>query len=186
MARLAWLLLCTQLAACIAYREPEVPAEPASAAPASLGVARLAEPLPGAHGNLSAGERKEFLGRLQEDLAGTGLFERVVLGVDVPADVVVVAEYEQRRCSAETLATIVTIGIVPSPGCYISGYVLTLTGPALPGGSVHVGNRSEPLALWGWVAGPMRLLPGWSAELPRTEEAAALRAAILLAIASRE
>ena len=74
---------------------------------------------------------------------------------------------------------------MPSSSCYISGYVLSLTGPALPGGSVHVGNRSEPLALWGWVAGPMRLFPGWSADLPRTEEAQALRAAILLAIAGQ-
>ena len=62
-----------------------------------------------------------------------------------------------------------------------SGYRMTLSGGRLPR-DIAVDNRSTPLALWGWVAGPISLLPGWSSSLPEEQERQNLRVAIQNAV----
>lgn len=181
--RFACIVLCAALLACKAYRVPSIP-DPPETPPPRLGVARIAPVKSPPDGPLSAEDRGAFTTRLHEDLVATGLFERVLLDAQAAADVVVTATYGERDCLSEPLVTVVTLGIVPYPGCYESGYRLTLAGPALPHGAVTVDNLSSPTALLGWVAGPISLLPGWQASLPRTEEGEALRGAILAAIAA--
>jgi hypothetical protein len=58
-------------------------------------------------------------------------------------------------------------------------------GDEIAPGDVAVDNRSRPLALWGWVAGPLGLLPGWSFRLPTEQERESLRFSIRSAIAER-
>lgn len=183
MSRFACIVLCAALLSCKAYRVPAVPEHPALEPVPSLGVARIGPLVVGAYA-ISAEDRGEFIHRLHEDLVATGLFTRVVLDATAPADVLVSAQYVERNCFTEPMVTVVTLGLVPYPGCYQSGYRLTLTGKALPRGAVVVDNQDKPTALLGWVAGPVSLLPGWSSSIPRAEEGEALRAAILAAIAT--
>jgi hypothetical protein len=144
-----------------------------------FGVARLAPPE--SPDWVQQREREEFLTRLQEDLASTGVFEAVVRGDDVPADVVVASQFSRRYCFSEPLIAAVTFGIIPHPSCYYSGYLLTIRGDVVPNGAIVVDSRSQPGRLLGWIAGPLSLLPGWSASLPRKEEVQVLRAALLSA-----
>lgn len=183
MARLACIVLCAAaLASCKAFRAPAVPEHPTAPPAMTLGVVRIGPPSSPGDGEVTTRDRGEFLFRLQEDLKATGLFERVVMDTTVPADVVVVAEYAPRSCYAEPVVTVATLGLVPYPDCYYSGYRLTMSGAELPNGHVVVDNRSRPVVLIGWVSGPLSLFPGWESSLPRAQEAEALRAAILLAI----
>jgi hypothetical protein len=183
VSRFACILLCAALLGCKAFRMPAIPEHPAGEAAPSLGAARIGPVSGGASGVVSAEDRGEFVGRLREDLVATGLFTRVLLDPSVPADVIVGATYDGRNCLAHNFMMVVTLGIVPDLSCYQSGYQLTLTGAALPHGRIEVDNRSRPITMIGWVAGPVSLLPGWSSSIPRAEEGEALRAAILAAIA---
>jgi len=182
--RFACILLCAALFSCKAYRVPSVPDHPATETPPSLGVARISPVSGGAYGVVSAEDRGAFVTRLREDLVATGLFSRVLLDASVPADVIVDTTYESRNCFGHSFIAVLTLGLVPDPSCYRSGYRLTLTGGALPGGEVSVDNQSQPTTLVGWLVGPVTLLPGWSSSIPRVEEGEALRGAILAAIAN--
>lgn len=184
MSRLACIVLCATLLACKAYRMPPIPEHPPMDAPPSLGVARIGPVSGGAYGVVPAKERGEFVSRLHEDLVATGLFTRVLLDSRVPADVIVDSTYDTRRCFGHPFIAVTTLGIVPDPSCYRSGYQLTLTGSALPGGAVFVDNQSQPTTLIGLLVGPVSLLPGWSSSIPRAAEGEALRAAIIAAIAA--
>jgi hypothetical protein len=186
VTRFACILLCVTLVGCKAFRLPPVPDHPASAAASSLGVARIGWVRSDDGGTPPPQHRGEFLTRLRDDLMATRLFTRVVLDASAPADVVVDATYDTRSCSMNSLMMVLTLGLVPDVGCYRSGYQLTLTGNALPRGPIVVDNRSQPVLLIGWIAGPTSLLPGWSSSLPRAEEGEALRAAILAAIATAD
>lgn len=42
-----------------------------------------------------------------------------------------------------------------------------------------IDQRSQSVRLWGWIAGPVSLLPGWSSSIPRDAEVQVLRAALL-------
>lgn len=124
------------------------------------------------------------MSRLQEDLTSTGLFDAIVFETDFPVAVEIHPEYSPRYCFSEPLIVAVTVGIIPQPSCYYSGYRLTLRGSGVPGGERVVDDRSQPRALWGWVAGPLTLLPEWSSSIPREEEVRVLRAAMLAAFAA--
>jgi len=155
--------------------------------------------------DLPADARADFLARVRDDLEGTGLFERVVffpdqdevdsfgrvvvVGGSAPSEdgaeaalhsIVVRPEYAPRHCFAEPLITVLTLGVLPYPGCYSSGYRLTIVGES--SGERIVDNRSYPVFLWGWIAGPMRLLPEWSADFPVERERERLRESIAAAL----
>src|SRR5439155_22112087 len=114
---------------------------------------------------LTEEQATEFLTRLRDDLEATALFDAVLIGRagDIESTVVY-PEYLPRDCFSEPLITVVTVGLIPNPGCYYSGYRLTFSNNRFE--STVVDNRSTPLALWGWVAGPISLLPGWSRAHP--------------------
>lgn len=142
-------------------------------------------------------------------MIATGLFEKVVVGpheADVDAfgrvviaapselasevdehsggSVIVKPEFMARHCFGEPMITVLTLGFIPYPGCYVSGYRFALTG--LTPDPLIVDDQSSPLTLWGWIAGPIRGLPEWSAELPVERERELLRDAIVAAIAGTE
>ena len=181
-----FVVLCLSVAtlSCTAYRLPpqrEVALHPRieSFGHAAIGRSRLPS-------YLADDQADEFLTRLRDDLIATGLFASVAVGdAPGPETVVVEAEYSGRHCFAEPLITVVTLGIVPYPGCYYSGYRLTLQSDRFDH-DLLVDDRSAPLALWGWIAGPIALLPGWSSTLPVERERVELRSAIEQAIAAAQ
>lgn len=114
-------LACLVLAACSAYRVPPPLAGPVTAR--RLGVASIVTPQ--TKYARRPGDVGEFVTRLREDLVATTLFDDV--RVDHPtAPVAIETEFEQRHCFTEPLLTVVTVGIVPTPGCYHSGYRLVV------------------------------------------------------------
>jgi hypothetical protein len=131
---------------------------------------------------LSTDQANAFFDRLREDLASTGLFESVAVG-EAPSQeaIVIFAEYSPRLCFAEPLVTVVTLGVIPYPGCYYSGYRLRLRGHRFPH-DVIVDSLARPSRFWGWLAGPISLLPGWSWAAPVKQERQRLRASIQNAI----
>jgi len=179
--RIAAVLFCSQLAACTAYRLPEFHSEHASIPVRPLfGVVRVAFEQP--EYPIPVPQVDSLLNRLRADLSGTGLFEAVVPASDTHAELTVYPEYTPRNCFSEPLFTVLTLGLLPNPGCYYSGYRLTFRGFGPPNDSQVVDNLSQPVLLWGWLAGPISALPGWSSSEPREQEVAALRATILGAI----
>jgi hypothetical protein len=179
-SRCLWLAVALAHLSCTAYRLPDS----ANAAPPGPAPAFGAAVIDRSHlpAYLRPEQADAFLSRLRADLVATGLFESVEIA-EAPGDglVLVRAEYEPRRCFSEPLITVITLGIVPYPGCYASGYRMTLSGGRLSR-DIAVDNRSNPLALWGWLAGPISLLPGWSRTLPEEQERQNLRVAIQSAI----
>jgi len=127
--------LCLSVAtlSCTAYRLPPQRELAPHSQPESLGNAAIDRSLLPRY--LADHQADEFLTRLRDDLAATGLFDSVVVG--------------------------------EAPGRE----------------TVVVDDRSAPLALWGWIAGPIAPLPGWSFTLPVERERADLRSAIEQAIA---
>ena len=176
LLRVARSLILLAFASCTAYRSPP-PLAPSDSLPhgSVLGTAAIdRSDLPR---YLTEEQATEFLTRLRDDLEATQLFDAVVIGP--PGDTratVVYPEYLPRDCFSEPLVTVVTAGVIPYPGCYYSGYRLTLTSDRFE--STVVDNRSTPLALLGWVAGPISLLPGWSRAHPVELERQLLRIAI--------
>lgn len=180
--RLLGLCLAMALLSCTAYR---LPAPAAGSQPdllQALGTAVIVRStLPQF---LSEQQADAFLTRLRDDLISTGLFEAVEVGSALETtNVVVHPEYEPRHCFAEPILTVITLGVIPYPGCYSSGYRLTMSGPRFAR-DIVVDNRSQPLALWGWVAGPIGLFPGWSWDLPVNRERESLRISIESAVAA--
>ncbi len=180
MPRLMLVSAVSMLAACTAYRLPDVPDDEHPSPTSTLGIVRLeitADPKMASPHQLA-----DFHARFREDLTNTGLFEAVVPEDDDTASLVVRPEVSVRHCFSEPMITVLTLGIIPSPSCYRSGYRFTLGGTSVPNGSVVVDDRSQPRTLWGWIAGPVSLLPGWSPSPPRSQEVQALRVAILRAL----
>ena len=176
--------LCFTLAtlSCTAYRLPPQREVAPYSRIEPLGHAAIARPLLPRY--LTDDQAGEFLTRLRDDLVATGLFDSVVVGDAAGRDgLVVEPEYSARHCFSEPLITVVTLGLVPYPGCYYSGYRLTLRSERFDH-DVIIDDRSAPLALWGWIAGPIALLPGWRSTLPTERERAELRSAIEQAVAS--
>lgn len=181
MLRIAAVLFCSQLAACTAYRLPEVNPVHASVPVRPLfGVVRVAFEQP--EYPIPEPQVESFLSRLRADLTDTGLFEAVVPASDTRAALTVYPKYIPRNCFTEPIFTVLTLGFLPNPGCYYSGYRLTFRGLGPPNDSQVVDNLSQPVLLWGWLAGPISALPGWSSSEPREQEVAALRATILSAL----
>ena len=67
------------------------------------------------------------------------------------------------RCFAEPMLTVLTVGVVPSKGCVIPGYIFELHDSA-SGTTIEIDTREEVTMLWGWAA--LLLLPSrnWVGE----------------------
>jgi hypothetical protein len=171
-----------QLLACTAFHLPDLPAARPAELAAPLGPAVIA-PLIGPE-RLSKDDADAFVSRLRDDLVATGLFDSVEIGDAANGAIVIRPEWGLRgQCFAEPMLTVLTVGLIPYPGCYFSGYHFTLSGPRFPR-DVVVDNRAKLTFLWGWVAGPIGLLPGWSLQSPEEREQESLRLSILSAAAS--
>jgi hypothetical protein len=132
--------------------------------------------------SLADEQDEAFYTRLQADLVATGLFQSVAMAdAFAPEALVIHPVYSERHCFGEPLLTVVTAGVIPYPGCYYSGYRLTLRSDRFEH-DIVVDTRSAPLALWGWISGPIGLLPGWSWSPPIERERELLRHAIATAV----
>ena len=162
-ARFLCLAVALAHLSCTAYRLPDLVVTPPPDPSPALGAVIIDRSTLPAY--LTPEQADAFLTRLRADLVSTGLFESVEIG-EAGGDgaVRVRAEYEPRRCFAEPL------GLPDDPERWPFAR------------DIAVDNRSTPLALWGWVAGPISLLPGWSSSLPEEQERQNLRVAIQNAV----